>query len=231
MNRTAWCRYNRNNTCTVQLWLRVLCWPATGLPPPALPQVAGWGVCWLCSCSWCTAATPRAGPTPGRWRPGRRTRWARTSGSRRARRCTRPQRSPHTRQHSHLTTHSNNYSPFTPFNSQRDACYICFVNRTPLGQWYPTLKVQCHNIFGLLFSPQSNPPGPLIKRLKWFCIKKFRGDIHELKNSALYSIIQRGVDWTPSRLTQCRLLPAYNLSLLGRTLFLKKCGTKKDSIR
>ena len=34
-----------------------------------------------------------------------------------------------------------------------------------------TVKGQCHEIFYLYFFHESNPPGPLIKRLKWFFFK------------------------------------------------------------
>ena len=35
--------------------------------------------------------------------------------------------------------------------------------------WDNILKGQCHKSFDLYFFHESNPSGPLIDRLKWFC--------------------------------------------------------------
>ena len=52
---------------------------------------------------------------------------------------------------------------------------------------FSTLKWQCHKIILAFFLfRESNPPKPLINRLKWFCWKvRFRGDIHEISDSTL----------------------------------------------
>ena len=48
-----------------------------------------------------------------------------------------------------------------------------------------SLKWQCHGIFWHFFLYETNPPEPLINRLKWFCRKiHFRGDICEISDSA-----------------------------------------------
>ena len=48
-----------------------------------------------------------------------------------------------------------------------------------------TLKGQCHEIFGNFLFHESKPSGPLINRLKWFCLKvSFRGEIREKFDSA-----------------------------------------------
>ena len=60
------------------------------------------------------------------------------------------------------------------------------------------LKGQCHEIFDLYFFHESNPSGPLINRLKWFCLKiRFRKDIRirSSKNSTPRSVILQGVDF------------------------------------
>ena len=68
------------------------------------------------------------------------------------------------------------------------------------------LKGQCHKIFDLYYFPESNPSGPLIKKLKWFRlkIKIFREDIRILssKNSTLSSVILSGAEifWQASPL-------------------------------
>ena len=51
---------------------------------------------------------------------------------------------------------------------------------------FSNLKWQCHEIFHFWpFFQESNPPGPLINRLKGFCWKiHFRGDIREICDSA-----------------------------------------------
>ena len=59
------------------------------------------------------------------------------------------------------------------------------------------LKRQCHEIFDLYFFHESNPSGPLINRLKWFCLKiRIREDIQirSSKNSTLGSVILCGVE-------------------------------------
>ena len=45
-----------------------------------------------------------------------------------------------------------------------------------------SLKEQCHKIFQHFFH-ESNPPEPLIKRIKWFCkLFRFHGDTNKNKN-------------------------------------------------
>ena len=61
----------------------------------------------------------------------------------------------------------------------------------------PYLKRQCHEIFDLYFFHEWNPSGPLINRLKWFClIIRFREDIgiRSLKNLTSRSVILRRVE-------------------------------------
>ena len=42
------------------------------------------------------------------------------------------------------------------------------------------LEGQCHEIFVIFLFHESKPSGPLINRLKWFCLKiRFRGNIRE----------------------------------------------------
>ena len=59
------------------------------------------------------------------------------------------------------------------------------------------LKRQCHEIFYLYFLHESNPPGPSINWLKWFCLNiHFREyiRIHSSKNSTPCSVILRRVE-------------------------------------
>ena len=52
------------------------------------------------------------------------------------------------------------------------------VRKTPFIEWY------CCMIFGVFFLYESNPPGPLINRLKWFCWKiSTCRDIRKLSDS------------------------------------------------
>ena len=71
--------------------------------------------------------------------------------------------------------------------------YVIFLN-TVMSHM---LKRQCHEIFDLYFFHESNPSGPLINRLKWFCLKiRFREDIRipSSKNSTQRSVILRRVE-------------------------------------
>ena len=61
-------------------------------------------------------------------------------------------------------------------------CFCCRLKLILFFYQY-VLKRQCHEIFYLYFFHESNPPGPLINRLKWFCLKiHFREDI-QIQNS------------------------------------------------
>ena len=45
---------------------------------------------------------------------------------------------------------------------------------------FVTLKGQCHEIFWHFLFHESKPSGPLINRLKWFCLKvRFQGELRE----------------------------------------------------
>ena len=49
-----------------------------------------------------------------------------------------------------------------------------------------SLKGQCHEIFVIFLFHESKPSGPLINRLKWFCLKiRVREDIRKIGDSAL----------------------------------------------
>ena len=61
-----------------------------------------------------------------------------------------------------------------------------------------SLKWQCDEIFRHFLFYETNPPGPLINKLKWFCWKNsFREDIGILssKNSTSRSVSLRGVTY------------------------------------
>ena len=63
-----------------------------------------------------------------------------------------------------------------------------------------TVKGQCHKIFGILIFHESKPSGPLINRLKWFCVKiRFRGDIRDSVQA------NTARSWTLCRLTLCEV--------------------------
>ena len=59
--------------------------------------------------------------------------------------------------------------------------------------WEISFKRQCHEIFGNFLFHESKPSGPLINRLKWFCVSFVFGKIFA-KNSTLCRLTLGGVE-------------------------------------